>query len=57
MSVFYNMPATTSMADALNAANQIGNQVANLVANSSAMVQQDLIYELVKKPLERKKTK
>jgi hypothetical protein len=56
MSVFYNMPATTSMADALNAANQIGNQVANLVANSSAMVQQDFIYELVKLKNQRVRT-
>jgi len=53
MSVFYSMPPPATMVDKLNAANQIGNQVANLVANSSGLVQQDVVYDLVRSKNQR----
>ena len=56
MSVIYSMPPTMSLVDRLNQANQISNQVAGLVANSSALVQQDMIYDLVKLKNQRVRT-
>ena len=56
MSVIYSMPPAMSLADRLNQSNQISNQVAGLVANSSALVQQDAIYELVKLKNQRVRT-